>query len=369
MNETKWLTGTDGEAMLELVADRLSPRQWVLVSAAYTRRLWDLLPPGVLREAIEHAERATHPLPVAERTEWANRIDAAVPAAVGAAELAQREIVKSCDPDAADLNAPVLSRPNQLAPAFPLFHSASRNARDAVEAIAEALTEAAQAVRVLYAEPTEAMLETVRHRVEEAADTRTGANRSANNALRLKAKGDEVADQAAGAKNKRLYESIAVEEVRKIEEGTRGRGGDADFEADDRRDRAARKTLSGLLREIIGNPFTPPRFEPAWRTSTVVQLAQGIFDDRAFDRLPILADALLDADCDEEVVLRHCRGTELHAKEAVNHVRGCWVIEMILDRYEALPPEAPGKKSRPRRPRFEDLDLGFPMDLGDDRLA
>src|SRR3954471_73751 len=103
MNETKWLTGSDGEAMLDFVADRLSPRQWVLLSAALARRLWDLLPDGVLRQAIDHAERATHPLPDRERTEWVNRIDASVPAAVGAAELAQREIVRSCDPDAADL--------------------------------------------------------------------------------------------------------------------------------------------------------------------------------------------------------------------------------------------------------------------------
>lgn len=370
MNETKWLTGADGDAMLELVADRLSPRQWVLLSAAHARRLWDLFPAGVLRDAIEHAERAGHPLPVEARAEWAGRISGAVPVAVGAAELAQREIVKSCDPDAADLAAPVLSRPNQIAPAFPLFQAASRNARTSIESIAEALNEATLAVRGLYAEPGEDMLLQVRERVEEAAETRTNANRSANNALRLKAKGDEVADQAAGAKNKRLYESIAVEEVRKIEEGGRSRGGMEDFDADDRRDRAARKLLAGLLREIVGNPFTAPRFEPAWRTSTVVQLAQGIFDERAFDRLPILADALLDADCDEEAVLRHCRGTELHTKESVQHVRGCWVVELVLGRYEALPaPKADGKPRPRRRTRFEDLDLGGPLDLGDDRLA
>lgn len=370
MNETKWLTGVDGEAMLEYVADRLSPRQWVLLSAAVVRRLWDLFPEGVLRQAIDFAERSTHPLSAVVREEWAAKIDAAILSSVTAAEKAQREIVRSCDPDAADLDAPVLSRPNQIAPAFPLFQAASRNARNAIEWIANALTEAVQAVRVLFMEPNEEMFALVRQRVDEAAETRTGANRAANNALRLKAKGDEIADEAAGAKNKRLFESIAVEEVRKVEEGARQRGGD--FDADEKRDRAARKNLAQHLREIVGNPFTVPRFEAAWRTSTVVHLAQGIFEDRAFDRMVILADALLDADCDEEAVLRHCRGTELHtAKEPVLHVRGCWVIEMILERYEPLPPEKPaGKKPRPRRrTRMEDLDLGFPLDLGDDRLA
>ena len=52
MNETKWLTGIDGDAMLELVSDRLSPRQWLLASAALARRLWDMLPDGALRRAV-----------------------------------------------------------------------------------------------------------------------------------------------------------------------------------------------------------------------------------------------------------------------------------------------------------------------------
>src|SRR5689334_17940141 len=113
MNETKWLSGTDGEAMLDYVADRLTPRQWVLLSAAHLRRLWDLLPPGVLRDAVDAAECAVAPLSEAERAEWVRRISAAVPEAVGAAELAQREIVKSADPDSADQENPILQRPTQ----------------------------------------------------------------------------------------------------------------------------------------------------------------------------------------------------------------------------------------------------------------
>src|SRR3954464_9033195 len=111
MNEIKWLSGTDGEAMLDFVADRLTPRQWVSLSAAYARRLWDLLPDGPLRQAIDFAEKAEHPMPEAVRAEWLRKIDGATPAAVGVAELAQREIVKSCDPDSADQENPVLSRP------------------------------------------------------------------------------------------------------------------------------------------------------------------------------------------------------------------------------------------------------------------
>ena len=81
---------------------------------------------------------------------------------------------------------------------------------------------------------------------------------------------------------------------------------------------------ANILRDIFGNPFRPVAFNPAWHTSDVLLLAQGIYDDRAFDRMPILADALQDAGCDNEDVLNHCR--EVNA----THVRGCWVVDLVL---------------------------------------
>jgi len=368
MNETKWLTGTDGEAMLEIVSDRLSPRQWQLIAAAYGRRLWDFLPDGVLQQAIDFVERATEPLTAAQRAEWQKKIDASVPEAVGAAELAQRAIVKSADPDAAGQDAPVLARPNQIAPAFPLFQAASRHAANAIEWLGEAVGEAAQAVRVLFSEPNEEMLEHIRPLVEQTLASRTRANRAANNALRLKHEGDEHADRSAGVKNKRIAESEAIEIVRKIEEGP-SRSENDEFEAEMKREKRERKQLARVLREIIGNAFTPPRFEPAWRTDNVVALAKGIFEERAFDRMVILADALLDADCDEESILRHCRGTEVGVKEQPQHIRGCWVIELILGRYEPLPAPKPGKKPKRRNPLDDIFDFGPLREEDDTRLA
>ena len=134
----------------------------------------------------------------------------------------------------------------------------------------------------------------------------TLANQAAADSLRLKQEGDETADRAASLKNKRIEEAKALEFVRRMEEGRR-QGGD-DWAAEDQVEKAAKKQLARVLREVLGNPFKPPRFEPTWRTSTVVDLARGIFAERTFDRLPLLADALLDADCDEEQILRHCRG-------------------------------------------------------------
>src|SRR5439155_4489639 len=179
-----------------------------------------------------------------------------------------------------------------------------------------------------------------------------------------KHEGGEQAHRAAGAKKKRLGGSEAIEIVRKIEEGP-SRSENDEFEAEMKREKRERKQLARVLREIVGNAFTPPRFEPAWRTDTVVALAKGIFEDRAFDRMPILADALLDADCDEEAILQHCRGTELGVKEQPQHARGCWVVELILGRWQPLPPPAPGAKPRRPRTRFDDLDIGLPFDTGD----
>jgi hypothetical protein len=78
------------------------------------------------------------------------------------------------------------------------------------------------------------------------------------------------------------------------------------------------------LREIFGNPFRPVTFDPVWRTSDVMLLARGIYEERAFDRMPILADALQDAGCDNTDVLNHCR--DPHA----THVRGCWALDLVL---------------------------------------
>jgi hypothetical protein len=78
-----------------------------------------------------------------------------------------------------------------------------------------------------------------------------------------------------------------------------------------------------LLRCIFGNPFRPVTVDPEWLTSTVVALARGIYEERAFGRLPILADALQDVGCDNDDVLNHCRGVGPHA-------RGCWVVDLVL---------------------------------------
>ena len=78
-----------------------------------------------------------------------------------------------------------------------------------------------------------------------------------------------------------------------------------------------------LVRCVFGNPFRPVVPDPVWLTSDVVLLASGVYEEKAFDRLPILADALQDAGCDNHDVLQHCRGVG-------PHTRGCWVVDLVL---------------------------------------
>jgi hypothetical protein len=84
---------------------------------------------------------------------------------------------------------------------------------------------------------------------------------------------------------------------------------------------------TALVRDLFGNPFRPAPFpDPswlAWQDGAVVKLAQAAYADRAIDRLPVLADALEEADCHDPDILAHCR-------EPGPHVRGCWVVDLLL---------------------------------------
>jgi hypothetical protein len=85
-------------------------------------------------------------------------------------------------------------------------------------------------------------------------------------------------------------------------------------------------SLAGLLRDTVGNPFRPVVLSPAvlaWNAGTVYHIAQAIYEERAFDHLPILADDLEEAGCTNPDVLNHCRQPGLH-------IRGCWVVDLVL---------------------------------------
>jgi hypothetical protein len=88
-----------------------------------------------------------------------------------------------------------------------------------------------------------------------------------------------------------------------------------------------------LLAEVFGNPFRPSTVDQSWlrwNDGTVRRIATGIYEERQLPagtldttRLAVLADALLDAGCEDEALMQHCR-------EPGPHVRGCWVVDLIL---------------------------------------
>jgi len=100
-----------------------------------------------------------------------------------------------------------------------------------------------------------------------------------------------------------------------------------------------RHNYADSLRDVVGNPFRggrakrmkqpqivhpSPVIRNLWRTSTVLSLAQHIYDSRDFSTMPILADALQDEGCDSDDIPNHCRNAN------GVHVRGCWVVDHIL---------------------------------------
>lgn len=86
-----------------------------------------------------------------------------------------------------------------------------------------------------------------------------------------------------------------------------------------------RPEQASLVRDLFGIPARPVAVDPnwlAWNDGCVVHLARTIHDERDFGELPILADALVDAGCQDETILAHCRAPERHA-------RGCWVVDAL----------------------------------------
>jgi hypothetical protein len=87
-----------------------------------------------------------------------------------------------------------------------------------------------------------------------------------------------------------------------------------------------RLLLQRLINEL--SDIVPPgniALDPSWLTSTVTNLAEAIYQERAFDRLPILADALEEAGCNQQDILGHLRG-------GGEHCRGCWPVDLLLRR-------------------------------------
>jgi hypothetical protein len=117
--------------------------------------------------------------------------------------------------------------------------------------------------------------------------------------------------------NSRAFSELTAHAAR----ASRDTAGESDWSA-------ARIQQVGLVCDLLGHLLRSFVVDPAWlrwNDGTVLKLARAIYDENQFGDLPILADALEEAGCDNEDILAHCRSQSLH-------VRGCWVIDAILDK-------------------------------------
>lgn len=89
---------------------------------------------------------------------------------------------------------------------------------------------------------------------------------------------------------------------------------------------SARATQAAILRDIFPPPGYTARLNPDCRTSTVLAIARQMDYFGDYSATPILADALQDAGCDDEMVLQSCR------VPGNVHVRGNWVVDLVLGR-------------------------------------
>ena len=348
MTEAQWWKSKDGDAMLAVVTDRLSERKLALLACGLVRRVADLLPNAPYHLAVDFVEVNGGPGEKATvRDVWRRMLDVALPTAQEAARARQRGVVVGCDPDSPGEEFQA-TEGRHTHPAVPLFQAASRNAASAVAAAAEAVRAAHLAVRAMYDEWRSQFdeggwhLDTIRQHAHDAQVQAAEAGVSASLALELKDVADRMADSGP-PRNAGVKLSGATETAQRMEEY-------AGYKIDrlaDQKTRGDQAALAKLIREQVGNPYRAYRLEPSWRTETVLALARAIEAERAFDRMPILADALMDADCDEEAILRHCRSLEKHASEPPHHARGCWVLDLILEREPGLF-AAPPVESRPR---------------------
>jgi hypothetical protein len=130
-----------------------------------------------------------------------------------------------------------------------------------------------------------------------------------------------AAETMGEAARNAVYESVWKTAGK--DHATRAAEDEAAYEAGALKEEAVQ---AALLREIAGNPFQSITVSPdwlAWNGGTVHTIAEGIYQERAFDRMPILADALEEAGCTEASILGHCR-------DDAEHVPGCWVLDLIL---------------------------------------
>jgi hypothetical protein len=273
MTEAEWLACDDSRVMLRFLGGKISDRKTYLTAAAFLRRFWHLIPDERSRRAVEAMERYADGL-----ASWH-----ALRRAQGAARWAFQQLLREEQ-------------------AKGVLHGSFYSGRLAVAYYAAGM-DVATAARCPFPEQKVA-----RHPWLALFSLGAAPARYASDPYDYSGE-PPLLPRPRGIPPKNLFDVPTA--VSKADAAAIAREASAQAE---------------LLRDLFGNPFRPIAIALAvlsWQDDTVVNLAQAIYDDRAFDRLPILADALEEAGCPEPILLAHLR-------ESGPHVRGCHVIDALL---------------------------------------
>ncbi|HTU92006.1 MAG TPA: hypothetical protein VMF69_18125 [Gemmataceae bacterium] len=271
MTEQEWLACINPRPMLEFLQGKASERKMRLFAGACCRRIWHLLTEQADRDAIERIEQDDFaPEPVLH------------PAASEGSEVSRNLWALQTG-----------SHPNW---------EREQNA----STVAAAAASLAAGLHAVDASDAAASAEAI----EVALACTSAKGEITGNAIRLEAAltwqsiWEDASAAAWNARSRVSYLGALRAANRKIKE-----------------------EQAGLLKDIFGNQFRQLHVKRSWllwNGGVVLDIARTISQQRSFDMLTILADALEEAGCTDRDTLVHCRS-------GGDHVRGCWVIGILLD--------------------------------------
>jgi hypothetical protein len=311
MNGTTWESSKNGLRMIEAVAEHLSPRKWTLIACQMLRQ-FHAFSVETLCPTLELIERNADGFKIAAPT------SSITPSQAGERQL---KIVEHLDPRTSTENTRWMEQHQTKMPTAILHYNASAAAQESIIAAEQSCELLLEAMTCTMLLSIDGVIDSFAHfgeNLRNAEVSRLEVAHCTRLALRYSARAEELQQQIP-ARNARLIRANAEDYIDSTELKFYG------LEERTRRNvtRWFQKLLAGSLREQLGNPYRKQNIPAECRTETVLALARGISMERAFDRLPILADALEEAGCQDMSLLTH-------ARSSMNHFAGCWVVDRIL---------------------------------------